>query len=291
MPRFEDILKEGQPKNFWPAMLGLFAGVFLIFTAWNAPIIAAVLVFKVEMPSQIANFTIELKFLILVLFLGFGGGLLAMVFYRKIIQKMRTISLFTAAPKFRVGLMLIGMVLTSLIVFGGVLLFEPKYIEKMMSRIIQLGAGDFVLLALAYLIAFGVQSTFEEVYFRGFLTQYLRRLSVPLVAVMLITSLLFSAVHYSPKMPMAVLVAAFLMGLTFTIAAWRTNGLEVTIGAHIANNFIVGALFGALDNQEASNQAYLSAVIFSVFYLGGLELALRLRPKFLADSLVTGAAS
>ncbi|MEK7660536.1 MAG: type II CAAX endopeptidase family protein [Pseudomonadota bacterium] len=295
MPRFENLLKEGQPKNFWPALFGLFAGVFLIFVAWNAPIIAAVFAFKLEMPYEIANFAIELKFLILVLFFGFGVGLLAMIFYRKKLQKMPAISLFTAAPKFRIGLVLIGIALTSLITFGGVIFFEPNYIEKMASRFLQLGTVDFVLLASAYLAAFAVQSTFEETYFRGFLTQYLRRLSIPLAVVIVITSLLFSAVHYSPKMPMpvlgAVLFSAFLMGLTFAVAAWRTNGLEVTIGAHIANNFIVGGLFGALDNQQASEEAYLSAIVFAVLYLGGLELALRLRPKFLADSRLTGTAS
>lgn len=290
MYKFEDLLKENQPKPLWAAIFAMFAGIFLIFLAWNAPAIASVLVFKVELPAGIANFATELKFVIYYLIISFGAGLLSVTYYREAIQKGRALTLFTAASRFRFELMAISACLAAIIVFVGVFLLEPHNINALKSRIEQLGNRYFFVLVVAYLVAFSVQSTFEEVYFRGFLAQYLRRLSIPMAVVMVITSLLFSAVHYTEDVPAAVLVSTFLVGLTFAIAARRTNGLEVTIGAHIANNLIVGGLFGALDNQQASEDAYLSAVIFSVVYLGGLELALRLWPKFLADSRLIGTS-
>jgi len=280
MPKFEDILKERQPKKIWPAILSFIAGVLAIFTAWNAPIVISMLTFKVVMPWELANFDVEIRFILLILILGFGAGFLALLCYRSLIQKLPPITLFTGAKKFRFKLLTLGIILSSLFVLGGMIFFEPEYIATIKRRFSQLGPYYFVILCAAYLLAFVVQSTFEELYFRGFLTQYLRRILIPNPIVIFITSLLFALVHYSPSIPMSVLASAFLMGLAFAIASWRTNGLEIAIGAHIANNFIVGALVGALDNRQANDEAYLSAVLFLAFYLGALELALRLWPKF-----------
>lgn len=110
------------------------------------------------------------------------------------------------------------------------------------------------LVALAAVIAVStlLQSTAEEVFFRGYLTQAIGscgrgRAAGPVVAGVL-TALLFAGAH----LPEDWWLFADLM--VFALAAswltWRTGGLEAAIALHVVNNLVaigVAAVTGTLD--------------------------------------------
>lgn len=289
--KFENYLLETKPQTTGKAILSTFGAMIAVFVAWIGISVILGIAFKIGVPQGNPNFDIELKFLIIYLLIGFGAGLLALFLYRQKVQNGAILSVLSGASFYRYRLSLVGMALSIIILVGGTLFFEQDYITGTKTRITSLGFDKYLILVLAYSIAFMVQSTFEEVYFRGFFTQLLRRIKIPMIVIIFITSAIFGFAHYSSKMPFGVLFAAFIMGLSFAIAAWRTNGIEISIGAHITNNIIVGGIFGAIDNEQAnSSELYLSGALFGLLFLGGLELALRLWPKLL-DGTRTGAGS
>ena len=77
----------------------------------------------------------------------------------------------------------------------------------------------------------------EEIYFRGFLFERLRRLSAP--ALLVTTSLAFAVWHLAPPM----LLHTFLVGLGFGWIYLRTGRLLPVILGHALTNFVGGIVF------------------------------------------------
>lgn len=88
----------------------------------------------------------------------------------------------------------------------------------------------------------------EEVICRGVLLRLTTQLTRHPVVLCLINGLLFSALHLDPD-PVAY-VARALSGAIWTWAAIRLGGLEFAIGAHLANNLMIGLFWQPLSAME-----------------------------------------
>ncbi|OCA85716.1 hypothetical protein A8F94_12640 [Bacillus sp. FJAT-27225] len=115
---------------------------------------------------------------------------------------------------------------------------------------------DFWLLFLSVLVLTPIQTTTEEVFFRGYLMQWVGRLVSTPLALSVIAGGIFGALHFSnPEMGYsAVFVGAdyVLSGVIWCYITARTNSAELSIGAHAANNMFIG-WFVTMDSTVYGN--------------------------------------
>lgn len=105
-------------------------------------------------------------------------------------------------------------------------------------------AQDFLKLFLFVLILTPIQTTAEEVFFRGYLMQWFGRKIRNKIILSVIVGLIFASLHFgNPEMT----YSAFFVGSDYILSGvlWcyitaRTNSAELTIGAHAANNMFIG---------------------------------------------------
>jgi uncharacterized protein len=103
---------------------------------------------------------------------------------------------------------------------------------------------DFLQLFFFVLILTPMQTTAEEVFFRGYLMQWFGRKITHSLILSIIVGSIFGMLHFSnPEMN----YSAFFVGSDYVLSGimWcyitaKTNSAEITIGAHAANNMFLG---------------------------------------------------
>lgn len=149
----------------------------------------------------------------------------------------------------------------------------------------QIKAQDFIKLFLFVLILTPIQTTAEEVFFRGYLMQWFGRKVNNKILLSVIVGLIFASLHFgNPEMN----YSAFFVGSDYILSGvlWcyitaRTNSAELTIGAHAANNMFIGwfltmdhSAFGKLPSLFVINDidpktsllwSFVSLSLFSYF--------------------------
>ncbi|WP_052342666.1 CPBP family intramembrane glutamic endopeptidase [Bacillus sp. EB01] len=147
---------------------------------------------------------------------------------------------------------------------------------------------DFILLFVLVLFLTPIQTTTEEVFFRGYLVQWIgRSVSNPIVLA-IIAGGIFGALHFSnPEMDYSAIFVGtdyLLSGVLWCYITARTNSAELAIGAHAANNMFLG-WFLTMDNTVYGNIPSLlvttninpklsliwSIVVFSTFTIISLK--------------------
>ena len=107
--------------------------------------------------------------------------------------------------------------------------FLNEYLDKAIGSLKVDSVGSFLLLTLGAIIIAGIS---EEVLFRGFLQKSFEN-SVSQIRAVMLSSLVFSLVHFSPQ-----LLQIFLLGALLGYIALRTNSLYPSIILHMINNAI-----------------------------------------------------
>jgi membrane protease YdiL (CAAX protease family) len=108
----------------------------------------------------------------------------------------------------------------------------------------------YVLVTAAALL---VAAAAEEVVCRGVLLRLTALVTRHPILLCLINGLVFSAIHLDPD-PVA-FVARALSGAVWTWAALRLGGLEFAIGAHTANNLVIGLIWAPLSEAALSRDS------------------------------------
>jgi uncharacterized protein len=144
--------------------------------------------------------------------------------------------------------------------------------------------SQFFFLFLVVLLFVPIQTTVEELLFRGLLLQWVGKKIKNPILLALIVGVIFGSLHFSnPEMnDSAILVGLdyLLAGFALTFIAVKTGSLELSIGAHAANNMMI-FLFFTYDDSVAGNIPSLfqiletspqysiiwSLLIFTAFYL------------------------
>lgn len=101
----------------------------------------------------------------------------------------------------------------------------------------------FLVLFLIGLALVPIQTTVEELFFRGFLLQWIsKKISNPIILCIII-AVIFAAVHFgNPEMKASAIwigLSYIVTGLFLTNIALKTGSLEISIGAHAANNMFL----------------------------------------------------
>lgn len=110
----------------------------------------------------------------------------------------------------------------------------------------------FGILIILSILAFPLQASFEEIFFRGYLMQAFGLLSKKPVIPLLATSLIFALVHFfnGTDLQMSVMMVAgtMVIGLMLGIIVLGENRLETAMGIHIANNMFVALIYNSTDS-------------------------------------------
>ncbi|MGG3563338.1 CPBP family intramembrane glutamic endopeptidase [Neobacillus rhizosphaerae] len=103
---------------------------------------------------------------------------------------------------------------------------------------------DFLQLFFFVLILTPLQTTAEEVFFRGYLMQWFGRKITYSLLLSIIVGSIFGMLHFSnPEMNYSAFFVGsdyVLSGIVWCYVTAKTNSAEITIGAHAANNMFLG---------------------------------------------------
>ncbi|MGB9838522.1 lysostaphin resistance A-like protein [Methanothermobacter sp.] len=105
---------------------------------------------------------------------------------------------------------------------------------------------EFWWLLILALLAFPVQASFEEIFFRGYLMQGMWMIIKRPIPLMILNSLIFSILHWwngtTLTMSLSITASTFIIGLVLALITLTDDGVELAMGVHIANNLYVSVV-------------------------------------------------
>lgn len=123
----------------------------------------------------------------------------------------------------------------------------PVFVFNPESVVFVFSWGSFWLFAVVALLLFPVQTTAEELLFRGWFLRLLGQYVSSRVLLSVFGGVLFVLPHLSNPEAVADAVGAgfsyFVMGFMLCWVTVRDKGLELAVGAHLVNNILAGVVF------------------------------------------------
>ena len=258
-------LLRGAPAYRWwkPLALLLLSGVFfgILTVLVTVAVIPVLTLTDPDYPMQVAAGTAEVldtqrPISVLVsmvsIIIMLPAVLLAML-----VMGMRPIGrIWSVAARMRWGLLgrllgvsVLAIVVMNLVGIGVGLLFEPATDAAAATSDTGFDARAALLSMLLVLFLVPLQSTAEEVVFRGLFMQVLGAwIRSPWFAI-LIPSIGFASLHIYDIWG---LLAVGLLGAVSAWLTWRTGGLEAAIAIHIVNNYVAfGIMASGLTGETA----------------------------------------
>ena len=150
---------------------------------------------------------------------------------------------------------------------------------------------SWLIFAISAFFIVILQSGVEELFFRGYLLQGLGLLVRNKTILAILTGIIFAIPHFlNPEMlrhPVLLSLTYLSLGCFLGLLVVRDNGLELALGKHAANNFVIVSLFNTKDSALVSPAIFLSDssnplvglivywVAFAIFYYLLLRLNFR----------------
>lgn len=241
-----------KPQNeFWKYIVG-FVIVFVAMFAGQIPLAVAI-GFKAmqegkSMPTtQEAMLTyLDLNLTLFLMLLSFAVALLALLIVVKTLHNQKVKEVVTSRSRVDWKRIFFAFIIWGVFSAGSV--FLVYYLEPG-SYILQFDPEQFLILAIIAIIMIPLQTTAEELIFRGYLMQGIGIISrykwIPLI----ITSLIFGAMHLAnPEVgKMGYIVSLYYVGtgLFLGIITLMDEGTELALGFHAANNLTAALLVTA----------------------------------------------
>ncbi|MCX7728109.1 MAG: CPBP family intramembrane metalloprotease [Bacteroidia bacterium] len=186
------------------------------------------------------------KNFMLVLLLGmFAFTFFIFYFAIKRIHHKPFISIITAFPRIRWNQIFFAFGIWS-VVFTFMFAADYFWISPE-NYVFNFDVKKFIVLFIISVLFLPVQSALEEILFRGYLMQGLALLSKNGIFPLMMTSLLFGMAHMNnpeaKEFGMSIMLPYYsLFGLFLGLLALWNNGLELSIGIHVANNVLSSLL-------------------------------------------------
>ncbi len=249
--KFLDNAEEG--KNNWLRYL------FTIILTWGTPLVLefVIIIFisilymvvsGVNSVDQIYAIFSDPILGIAIIGLSSTVSLLFLYIGVKFIHGRKFISLINTGSKIKWRRVLKGSAIWFLILVIGTLIsliIDPNSVQ------VTFNPSTFIFLLILSLLVFPIQASFEELFFRGYLMQGFGILTKKPVIPLLLTSVIFAALHFgngsTTIMNVDIVLSVFLFGLTMGIITLGENGIETAMGVHIINNIYVSVLVNTPD--------------------------------------------
>jgi membrane protease YdiL (CAAX protease family) len=264
---FLENVQEGK-HQWWRYLLTL---IFMILCAGIFIVIFA----NIVMPIVKANFEktpFSKLFVILINLSGTFGALLSgLWFMNNKLHNRNFTSLIHCEKnksKFSVKFWILGFLLWCPLIIALSFLFQYQDFERFLSY--NFSYYHVLVLFFIGLICIGIQSTAEEIIFRGYALQGMSLRLKNILILALVNSLVFALAHLGYGIQS--LIESFIFGLAFTYIVLNTKRIELAAGAHSANNLIL-ILFFPPDFEKLSQFQWavdwlgLAAFIFAIIVL------------------------
>lgn len=236
-------------KNEWWRYLLSFPAIITTWLIVGSLPVAFAIAYVQSDGNPATNFTgtrftgIPLLIEFLVTMSSFIPFLLATLLAVWLIHARSVRTLITAAPRIRWGRMLAGagiwFGIASLIAIVESLLFPGRYVLTFQPL-------TLLVFAIFALVIIPIQTSAEEVFFRGYLLQWMGlRLKNKWLLAFLNGVLFFLPHTANPEMAVDSLLVGlgyFVIGFVFTLITIQDDGMELALGMHAANN-LFAALF------------------------------------------------
>jgi hypothetical protein len=243
--------------DWWRYLLGLFF-VFIIWQLGSAVQLGFVIYELVQRGLTIDNAlleaselsvmmgTLESNLSFFLLLFGFAFGFVAMWFVVKFFHSLKFTHFITSRDKVdwnRIffGAFVIGIVLV-LSTFLDIWLNPDDYEFNFKL-------DKFIILAIIGIVMVPIQTTFEELLFRGYFMQGLGSIFRSRAVALILSSTLFGLLHIvNPevgKLGYQALIVYIGTGFFFGIMTLMDEGMELAIGFHAANNLLTALLVTA----------------------------------------------
>lgn len=261
----------GKNNSIWSYIGVLIASFFGASFIGSIPLLIVVF-FKISETGDVSNLMdlsdmsaigslgISQNLLLFLLLLPLALGLFFMLFLIKIINGRTYQQVINGTKKIRWGRFWAGVTVWGIMFFISLII---GYVSDPDNYTFQLELSSFIPLLLISILIIPLQTSFEEVAFRGYMAQGIGRLTRSRWWVLIIPSVIFGLMHISNPEVGAygfwlMMPQYILMGLLFGIVSILDDGIELALGIHASNNVLI-SLF---TTHESS--AFQTPAVFSV---------------------------
>lgn len=174
----------------------------------------------------------------------------------------------------RIGFSFVGIVLLNFLFFVFSYYSNPSHFQW------NFDPQAFAILFLIAIVLVPLQTSAEELFFRGYLMQGLGQVFKHRIFPLLITSLLFGFMHFGnpeiDKLGPLLMVSYVSMGFFFGIITLMDEGLELALGYHAGNNLLISLLVTSDWTAFQTNSLFLDVSTPDVYMLAFMQLPMLL---------------
>jgi len=228
--------------------------IFLLFFGWQLvgiiPLVATAFFYSEDMGefsrAALDNFTtlgIDSNLYLILMIFTFFSGLVFLLLGVKFIHKRKILTVLTSREKFdwsRVFFAFMVWMLIGIVSFGISYVFSPEDFVWNFKLV------PFAILVVISFLLLPLQTTMEEVLFRGYLMQGFGSWFKKGIVALILTGVIFGLLHGAnpevEKLGWIVMIFYIGTGLLLGIFAIMDEGIELSMGFHAANNIVAAVL-------------------------------------------------
>ena len=243
--------------DWWRYLLGFF----FVFIVWQMGAVIQVGFVVNELVQQGQSFedamlqsseisvlmgTLESNLNFFLLLLGFVFGFVAIWLTVRYFHNLKFKVFLTTRDKLDWKRIYFGAFIIGITIIGSSIL---DYFLSPTDYLLNFQLDKFIILAIIGLIMVPIQTTFEELLFRGYFMQGLGTMFKSRAVALIVSSTLFGLLHIANpevgKLGYQALIVYIGTGFFFGIMTLMDDGMELAIGFHAANNLLTALLVTA----------------------------------------------
>lgn len=260
---------DGQ-NEFWKYLVNFIASFFGGSMIGSIPLIALITIKTIESkgtivpnPTNAMDFSvygISSNLGLILMLLPFALGLLMAILLMRPLHKRTFSEVANGTKSIRWKRVFTGFIIWLAIM---AIYFIVDYAIDPANYVLQFDLAAFLPLLLITVLLIPLQTTFEELIFRGYFGQAIGAWTKSRWLVMIIPAILFGLMHIAnPEIKeygfWAVMPQYVMFGLVFGLITVLDDGIEVSMGLHAANNIFASLMItskaSALQTQAVFNQ-------------------------------------
>lgn len=256
-----------QASAFWKYVVVLVVTFVLASFIGSIPLLVVIAVKTAQeghfvgfSPSNLSTLGISPNILMLLLMIPLALGLFILIGFVWLFHKRSYKEIINGTNKVRWNRFFTGAVCWTILML---IIYIIEYIIDPANFVLQFDIVSFIPLVIISILIIPLQTSFEELAFRGYLAQGIGVLTKSRWMVLLIPSILFGLLHYdNPEVKefgfWLMMPQYISFGLIFGLISILDDGIELAMGVHAANNIFLSILV------THSSSAFQTTAVFEL---------------------------
>lgn len=272
--------KAHQGKNAWWRWVLVIVGTLAIWFVGHTPLIVFMETERQRLGLGEQAFldgtfpaNVDQNLYLFLALIPFALGFLALWLLVRGLHRKPLLAVMTGRPRFDWRRACVAFAVWFAVSMVGIFVIMPAS-----AYTYQFDPARFLPLLLIALLLLPLQTTFEEVFFRGYLMQGLYLLSRSRIVALAIVTTIFVLIHLAnPEFNRDYVIGAALyitISVLLGLTAVLDDGLEVPSGLHAANNFVLVAIISSPDGSFATPSLYSAELSLLMVHSPWLDIAL-----------------